>query len=88
MRNVFDAEKNDANVAKHGISLQAADDFEWDSMFEEADVRQAYGEERFFGVGYLGRRLYYVVFTYREGERRIISLRKANIREVKRYAET
>ena len=47
-----------------------------------------YGEDRIAGLGYIGDRLFYVVFVARGEERRIISLRKANQREVKRYAET
>ena len=39
------------------------------------------------GYAYIGLRLYCVVYTDRGDERRIISLRKANSREVKRYAE-
>jgi uncharacterized DUF497 family protein len=39
-------------------------------------------------IAYFGERLYYVVYVDREEVRRIISLRKANLREVKRYAET
>lgn len=38
-------------------------------------------------IGYIGLRLYYVAFVDRADGRRIISLRKANQREVKRYAE-
>jgi uncharacterized DUF497 family protein len=40
------------------------------------------------GYAYMGLRLMCVVFTDRGDERRVISLRKANSREVKRYAET
>jgi len=40
------------------------------------------------GIGYIGDRLFNVVFVERGEERRIISLRKANQREVKRYAKT
>jgi hypothetical protein len=38
-------------------------------------------------IGYIGLRLYCVVFVDRPDSRREISLRKANQREVKRYAE-
>lgn len=38
-------------------------------------------------IGYIGLRLYVVVYVDRNGTRRIISLRKANSREEKRYAE-
>lgn len=39
-------------------------------------------------MGYIGQRLYVVVYVDRADSRRIISLRKANQREEKRYAET
>jgi len=38
-------------------------------------------------IAYIGDRLHYVVYVDRAEVRRIISLRKANLREVKRYAE-
>ena len=52
------------------------------------DQRRDHGEDRIAGLGYIGDRLFYVVFVARGEVRRIISLRKANQREVKRYAET
>jgi uncharacterized protein len=39
------------------------------------------------GIGYIGLRLYYVVFVDRAGRRRIVSLRRANSREIRRYAD-
>ncbi len=48
--------------------------------------------ENTVALGYIGLRIMAVVFidrpTDKPNERRIISLRKANTREVKRYAET
>lgn len=56
------------------------------------DERFAYAEARMVALGYIGLRIMVVVFVDRPPElpteRRIISLRKANTREVKRYAET
>lgn len=52
------------------------------------DLRRVYGEPRQCGIGYIGLCLFFVAFVDRDGERRIISLRKANQREVRRYAET
>lgn len=49
------------------------------------DDRKNYGEKRMIGYALLGDRLYCEVFTDRGNERRIISLRKANQREVKYY---
>ena len=56
------------------------------------DKRREYDEARMVALGYIGLRIMAVVFVDRPpeqpAERRIISLRKANTREVKRYAET
>jgi len=56
------------------------------------DRRRDYGEQRMVALGYIGLRIVVMVFTDRPEdeptERRIISLRVANSREVKRYAET
>ncbi|UJP04801.1 MAG: BrnT family toxin [Nitrosomonas sp.] len=40
------------------------------------------------GIGYIGLRLFFVVFIDRKDARRIISLRKTNKWEIQRYAET
>ena len=50
------------------------------------DTRHDYGEVRMIGYVPIGDRVFCVVFVDREEVRRIISLRKANDREVKRYA--
>ncbi len=88
----FDPAKDAANLAKHGLSLLDAVSFEWETALVWPDRRHAYGEARSVALGYIGLRLMVVVFVERPPElpteRRIISLRKANTREVKRYAET
>lgn len=45
-------------------------------------------ETRKVSIGYIELRLYVVVYVDRDGGRRIISLRKANKREVNFYAQT
>lgn len=57
-------------------------------MWAEPDRRRDYGEPRVIGVGCIGLWLFRVVFTDRGDQRRIISLRKVNSREVKDYAKT
>ncbi len=52
-------------------------------LFE--DTRQDYPEQRFVAVGYLCSRLHVLCFTPITGGMRVISFRKANSREVKRY---
>lgn len=88
-RVTFDPAKNASNQAKHGVSLALAKMLEWDTLICKPDTRRDYGEARQIGYAIAGERLYCVVFVDRpEGaptERRIISLRKANSREVKSY---
>lgn len=88
MNITYDSAKEQINLQKHGISLAIADEIEWDTAITWLDNRQDYGEKRMAGIGYIGLRLYFVVFVYRADKRRIISLRKANLREVNRYANT
>jgi len=84
----FDPIKDAKNTVKHGVPLVDAVGFEWAGAVIWPDQRRDYGEHRQAGLGYIGDRLFHVVFVDRGQERRIISLRKANQREVKRYAET
>ncbi len=90
MQYEWDNEKNRNNQTKHGVDFNLAEQFEWDSAIEFVDNRFDYGENRYCALGYIGHRLYHLVFTYRMKEKviRIISLRKANKREVLKYAET
>ena len=85
MKLAFDPAKDAANRTKHGVSLGAAARLDWDLVLAKPDSRGDYGERRRIGYGPIGRRLYCVVFVDRGGTRRIISLRKANNREINRY---
>ena len=91
MNVTFDPAKDAANLAKHGFSLLDAVGFEWEAAVVWLDKRHEYDEARMVALGYIGLRIMAVVFVDRPPEqpteRRIISLRKANPREVKRYAE-
>ncbi|WP_016611246.1 BrnT family toxin, partial [Yersinia pestis] len=50
-------------------------------------LRKEYPERRFQALGYIEERLHMLVFTPRNGKVHVISLRKANSREVKRYEQ-
>jgi uncharacterized DUF497 family protein len=50
-------------------------------------MRAAITASRLEAIGYIGDRLHVVIYSLRADVVRIISLRKANAREVKRYAE-
>ena len=85
MNVTFDPAKDAANVAKHGVALSEAALLDWDAAYTWPDNRRDYGEHRMAGLAPLHERLFYVVFLDRGDMRRIISLRKANAREVSRY---
>jgi uncharacterized protein len=81
----FDPAKDAINRSKHGTPLSAAARLDWNRVLAKLDSRGDYGEARRIGYGPIGRRLYCIVFVDRGGTRRIISLRKANNREIDRY---
>ena len=84
----FDPAKNATNIASRGLSFELVEQMEWATALIQEDTRKAYGERRFQVLGFIGERLHAVVFTPRDGKVHVISLRKANSREVKRYAKT
>ena len=55
------------------------------ALLVEHDRQWDYGEERFRALGVIGGKVFVVVFTRRSTAIRIISARRANMREVKRY---
>ena len=81
----WDEAKRQANLAKHGVDFAMADGFDWSSATNEPDLRRDYGEERFKAVGFIGERLHVAIYTPRGGVRRLISLRKANGREIDQW---
>lgn len=83
----FDPSKDEANLAKHGIALQAAIGFDWDTALEREDNRFDYGELRFVAIGLIDHRLYVMVFTEGSDDNaiRVISLRPAEKHEVRFY---
>ena len=83
----FDPAKDEANQAKHGVSLSAADELDWEAALVWVDDRFEYGEMRMIALAPKSQILYYVAFVDRGQARRIISLRRANRREVKQYVE-
>ncbi|WP_397475412.1 BrnT family toxin [Pusillimonas sp.] len=88
MHITYDVAKDKANRAKHGVSLSLARGLDWPEVMAKPDTRRDYGELREIGYGVIENRLYCVVFTQRRNMMHVISLRKANSREVKNYAET
>jgi uncharacterized DUF497 family protein len=54
--------------------------------FDFEDARDDYGEVRVCTIGFLHRRMVMVVWADRGRRRRIISMRKCNARETRKYS--
>jgi len=83
----FDPGKNEANIQSRGLPFSLVEQLDWSRAIIEKDLRHDYGEHRYLALGHIDERLYAVVFTPRAGLIHVISLRKANVREVKIYAQ-
>ena len=88
MRIEFDQAKDSGNQAKHGVSLALAGELDWEVALVWIDDRVEYAELRMIALAPKTNILYYVAFVDRGTTRRIISLRRANRREVKHYVES
>ena len=88
MRIAFDPDKDASNQSKHGVSLSLASELDWEAALVWVDDRFEYGELRMIALAPKTGVLYYVAFVERGEARRIISLRRANRREVKHYVES
>jgi len=85
MNFIFDAAKDQANREKHGLPLSFGRDILMNAVMTLMDKRFDYGEDRFVSFGYSGGKLYVCVYVVREDTTRLISVRKANAREARRY---
>jgi hypothetical protein len=85
----WDPDKDAHNSRKHGIQFSiAARVFLDPHRIEFFDGREDYGEDRWATIGYAVNALLYLVYTVRSEEAiRIISARKANEQERKKYLQ-
>lgn len=82
----WDPGKSTRNEAERSIPFEEARRFEFAGAMIVRDERMDYGEERWVATGFVGERLHILVYTVRPGsDVWVISLRKANRREVRRY---
>lgn len=87
MKVSYDPRKNARNIAERGLSFERAAELDWERTSITEDGRKDYPERRFVALGYLDNRLHVLCFTPTEDGIRVISFRKANKREVRRYEE-
>lgn len=85
MEVTYDPRKNERNIRERGLSFERVWYFQFETAWFIADKRRDYGEIRIRAFGYIDARLHALVFTMTDEILRVISLRRANRREVKRY---
>jgi uncharacterized DUF497 family protein len=84
---VYDQAKSDRNVRERGLSFDRAADFDFETALFLLDDRRDCGESRHLAIGYVEERRHVLCFVERPGGIRVVSFRKANKREVRRYAQ-
>jgi uncharacterized DUF497 family protein len=85
----WDEAKAAQKVRKHGVPFDyAARVFLDPQRLDREDARREYGEQRRITLGKIDDRLFLVTYTARGEITRLISARKANEREQRKYDET
>lgn len=89
MEVTYDSAKDAENIRKHGISLQRAEDFDFDSAYYIDDDSQDYGEIRVIAISWLDSLIYTLVFRDEDipNTIRAISLRQSTRQEREEYAQ-
>ena len=81
----FDAAERDATLEVRGLDMARAGEVFSGATLTVEDDRLDYGKDRFITIGFLDKRMVILLWTPRNGARRIISMRKANEREQALY---
>ncbi len=79
----WDEQKNQTNIAKHGISFEFAGLLFSEHYLCQFDNRFNYGEDRWQGLGEVYGVVLFVTYTVRADTIRLISARKASKKERK-----
>jgi uncharacterized DUF497 family protein len=85
MRITYDPQKRADTLTNRGLDFEDAPQVFVGDILQIADDRRDYGELRWQTIGRLDGRLVMVVWTARGRARHIISMRKCNAREGKKY---
>ena len=81
----FDPDKRAATLRHRGLDFADSGLVFAGRTITIQDLRRDYGEDRFLTAGHLGGRCVVLVWTPRDGARRIISMRFAHADEEKRW---
>ena len=81
----FDPAKRATVLEHRGLDFADAGEVFMGDVMTVQDVRRDYGEDRFITAGYLNGRCVVLVWTPRNGTRRIISMRHTHANEERIY---
>lgn len=82
----FDAAKDAANIAKHGLALADFGGFDAQPTVQP-DRRYDYSEDRFRAWGWIAGRGFCIAYTVRDTQFRLISFRRAHDKEMRRNGQ-
>ena len=87
MKIEYDELKNQRNINERMLPFAEVIKLDWSTARVIEDTRHNYPEKRFVATGAIEGRIHIICFTPLTGGIRVISFRKANQREVKRYEQ-
>jgi len=82
----WDESKRKQTIKLRGLDFADISHFDWETSLTNEDCDSATSEDRFITIGYLGESLIVVVWCYRDEKTRIISMRKAERKERRRFS--
>lgn len=88
MKIEWDQSKREATLRERGLDFATVAEADWDNALTVEDTRADYAERRFVSLLPIHSRLCVLAWCRRGDALRVISLRKANSRERKRYEQT
>jgi uncharacterized protein len=80
----YDPDKSDRNKTKHGIDFFAAQAL-WDDDYLLVVKAATVDEERFLAIGRLETKHWTAIYTVRQGNIRLISVRRSRKEEIDYY---
>ncbi|MFM2449217.1 MAG: hypothetical protein RIS44_1667 [Pseudomonadota bacterium] len=83
----WDEFKRRENLEKHGLDFQGCETIFDNPVSVYEDKRTVYGEQRLNAVGWLHGEVVHLTYTERDEDFHVISLRKAEKHEIRRYIQ-
>ncbi len=84
----WDEGKRQSNLQKHGVDFEDIKPVFKGNPIQKIDTRKDYGEERINLIGEVDNEIFFITYTIRNSKYRIISARRANSRERRKYYQS